>query len=498
MTTTTREILTARNPATEEVLGQLARTPPATLAAIVARARDAQRPWAETTWRARRAVLEQCWHVLAGEADDWAAAIEAEVGKPRGEALAVDVLPTLDALRWTVRHGEGVLADRRLGRGWQAWVGIPPARIRLRPFGVVGMIGTWNYPLLLNAPPILQALFAGNAVVWKPSEHAMLAGLRLQQSLERAAVPNGLVTTVLGGPEVGAALVESAIDKGMFTGGIAGGRNVLGTLGLRGVPALAELSGFDPAIILADAPRETTVRALTWGAFVGSGQTCVAVKRIYVVGDATPWAEALAAAARELRLGNPAAGAVDLGAMISESARSRFHSTIQATIDAGARRLAGGTLLPGPGWFYPPTVLQADTPAPEEVLAGAFGPVVLVRRVASVEAAVDAANAGPFGLAASVWGRDLVAARAVARRLHAGMVAVNEAVTPAAHAAAPFGGIKASGFGRTRGALGLREFTQPQTLHVRRPGGFRPQLFPYTGRLERLLTLYRRLFHPPA
>jgi acyl-CoA reductase-like NAD-dependent aldehyde dehydrogenase len=124
--------------------------------------------------------------------------------------------------------------------------------------------------------------------------------------------------------------------------------------------------------------------------------------------------------------------------------------------------------------------------------------VVLVRGVSNPDAAVAAANAGPFGLSASVWGRDLAAARAVARRLEAGMVAVNEAVTPSAHAAAPFGGVKASGFGRTRGAEGLREFTQPQTLHVRRPGGFRPQLFPYSGRVERLLALYRRLFHPRA
>ena len=150
------------------------------------------------------------------------------------------------------------------------------------------MIGTWNYPLLLNAPPIVQALAAGNAVVWKPSELAVLAGLRLQQSFERAGVPEGLVTTVFGGPEVGAALVEAAIDKGMFTGGVENGRRVLGALALRGVPALAELSGFDAAIVLADAPRESTVRALTWGAFVGSGQTCVAVKRVYVVGDAAP------------------------------------------------------------------------------------------------------------------------------------------------------------------------------------------------------------------
>jgi acyl-CoA reductase-like NAD-dependent aldehyde dehydrogenase len=498
MATTTAEALIARSPATGEVLGEVARTPTEALGSIVARARVAQRRWGETRWMERRALLERFWRVLAVGADAWASAIEAEVGKPRGEAMAVDVIPALDALRWTIRHGGGVLAERRLARSWQFWLSIPPARLRYRPVGVVGMIGTWNYPLLLNAPAIAQALAAGNALVWKPSELAALAGLRLQQDLERAGVPEGLVTAVFGGPELGSALVESEIDKGMFTGGIENGRSVLTALARRGIPALAELAGFDPAIVLADAPREATVRALTWGAFVGSGQTCVAVKRIYVVGDPSPWAEALADRARHLRLGDPAAGGVDLGPLISESARARFHRTIEATIAAGARLLTGGTPSPGRGWFYPPTVLQADTPEPEAALAGAFGPVVLLRGVPSPDAAVEAANASPFGLSASVWGRDLRAAGALARRLEAGMVAINEAVTPSAHAAAPFGGIKASGFGRTRGAPGLREFTQPQTLHVRRPGGFRPHLFPYSGRIERLLAPYRRLFHPHA
>ncbi|MEA2632298.1 MAG: hypothetical protein QOE66_2517, partial [Chloroflexota bacterium] len=455
MTLTSEDVLIARNPATEEVLGEVARTPPEALAAILVHARAAQRRWGETPWRERRSVLVRFWRELSLEADAWAGAIEAEVGKPRGEALAGDVLATLDSLRWTVRHGGRVLADRRLGPGWQLWLLIPPARLRLRPLGVVGMIGTWNYPLLMNAPSIAQALAAGNAVVWKPSELAPLAGLRLQRCLGRAGFPEGLVTAVFGGPEVGAALVEAGIDKGVFTGGIENGRRVLGALARQGVPALAEFSGYDPAIVLPDAPREATVNALTWGAFVGSGQTCVAVKRVYVVGDAAPWAEALATAARRLRVGNPAEGPVDLGPLISESARARFHQAIEATIGAGAQLLAGGASRPGPGWFYPPTVLLADSPGPEASLAGAFGPVVLVRGVASPDAAVEAANASPFGLSASVWGRDLHAARALARRLEAGMVAINEAVTQSAHAAAPFGGIKASGFGRTRGALGL-------------------------------------------
>jgi len=152
--------------------------------------------------------------------------------------------------------------------------------------------------------------------------------------------------------------------------------------------------------------------------------------------------------------------------------------------------------LPGPGWFYPPTVLEAATAGPEEVLAGAFGPVVLVRAVPTIEAAIEAANASRFALAASVWGRDLRQARAVARQLEAGMVSINDAVTPGAHAAAPFGGIKDSGFGRTRGALGLLEFAQPRTMQFRSAGGLRPHLFPYRERQEWLLALYRWIVHP--
>ena len=239
--------------------------------------------------------------------------------------------------------------ERRAHRsGLAALMLMPAGRLRWGPVGVVGMIGTWNYPLFLNAPPIAQALAAGNAVVWKPSELAIGTGQEIQKSLEEAGVPSGLVTAVFGGAEVGQALVQADLDKGMFTGGIASGRRVLAALGAQGVPAVAELSGFDPAIILPDAPRESTVRALTWAAFVGCGQTCVAVKRIYVVGDPQPWSEAFAAAARALKVGDPSRDDTDLGPMITEAARDRFDETIKAAVQAGARVLAGGTRSPGP------------------------------------------------------------------------------------------------------------------------------------------------------
>ena len=489
--------LVARNPATGAAIDRVPRTRPEDVGSVVASAWTAQRRWAETSHAERRAVLTRWWGRLSRDAPGWGHAIRAEIGKPPAEAVG-EVLTTLDAVRWTVQNAARALADERIGPGWQRFMLIPPGRMRWMPLGVVGMIGTWNYPLYLNAPAIAQAVAAGNAVVWKPSELAPGLGLRLQQSLEGVGLPPGLVQAVHGGAEVGRALVESPISKGMFTGGVEAGRSVMAALAGRGVPGLAELSGFDAALVRADAPLASTARALTWGAFVGAGQTCVAVKRVYVVGDAGPWAEALAAGAQALRVGDPGAGEVDVGPMISQSARDRFHATIERAVAAGGQRLAGGEFAPGPGWFYRPTVIRAEDDGPERALAGCFGPVVVVRGVSSDDEAVAAANAGAFGLSASVWSRDRRQATKLARRLEAGTVAVNDAVTPTAHAAAPFGGMKASGFGRTGGVVGLREFAQPQVLHGKGPGGFRPQLYPYSDRMAGVMDLYRRWFHPAA
>ncbi len=488
------EFLKSRNPANGQELGQVAATSPAEVRSIVDRAAHAQVVWAALSWKARQNVLKRWWAILARDADAWADAIRDEVGKPTIEGMA-EVVSSLDAIRWTIRNAGKALADQPIGRGWQRALLIPPARLHWAPFGVIGIIGTWNYPVLLNAPAIAQSLASGNAVVWKPSELAIGVGRKLQDSIEEAGLPEGLVTAVFGGPEVGQSLIHSAINKAIFTGGVASGRAVLAELGSRGIAAIAELSGFDSAIILPDAPLESTTAALTWASFVGAGQTCVAVKRAYVVGNPLPWAEALAVRARKLRVGDPST-AVDVGPMISESAVARFHATIERAIGAGAAVLTGGHPIAGPGSFYAPTVLLATTSEVEQVLAGCFGPVVVVRGVETAEAAIEAANASEFGLSASVWGRDLRQARSVALRLEVGTVAINEAVTTSAHAAAPFGGGKSSGFGRIRGVAGLRELAQPRVIHTRKPGGFRPHLFPYTPLMTKIFAGYRRIFHP--
>jgi acyl-CoA reductase-like NAD-dependent aldehyde dehydrogenase len=483
------------NPATGALIGHVVETSPADVDQAVGRSRAAQADWERTPWPTRKIALTRLYSLISADADLWADAIVAEVGKPRGEALG-EILTTLDAIRWTLKNAGRVLADRTIGPGWQRLMLISAARLRWRPRGVVGVVGTWNYPLFLNAPAIVQALAAGNGVAWKPSENAALCGQRLQAAFDACGLPAGLVSVVQGGGEVGRALAGSDVDLGMFTGGLAAGRSALGSWGSRGVPTLAELSGFDPAIVLPDAKIGEAAGPLTWGAFVGSGQTCVSVKRLYIIGDPGPWAAEIARRADALRVGDPGSNEVDLGPLISDQARQKFDETVARAVQFGGHLLTSTSHSCQTSCFARPAVILATTDAPERQLEGVFGPAVVVRGVADEDEAVAAANSSGFALGASVWGRDKGRLRAVADRLDAGMVSLNDAVTASAHAAAPFGGVKSSGHGRIKGELGLLEFVTSQVVHAHSPGGFRPQTFPYRARLQRLMHVYRRLFHP--
>jgi len=494
-------VLIATNPATGEELGRVTATTPQAVREQVEAARRVQRAdWSTRSWEERRAVLQRWKQVVARHADELAEVVRNEIGKPAVEAMGGEVVPTLDALRWTIRNAGRILKSRMVGPGPQRFLLMPSARIERRPVGVVAAIGAWNYPILLNAPVVAHALAAGNAVVWKPSEHSALCGDLLQRTLDAAGFPEGLVSIVQGGPETGEALIQSSIDFCIFTGGWKNGHKLLETLGGRGIRAVAELSGFDAAIVLPDVDRTAAVRALVWSAFINAGQTCAAMKRLYVVGseaEARALAEAIAQAARSLRIGDPGHAEVDLGPMINQRARDRFHEQVQAAVAAGAECLTGGSPIEGPGFFYPPTVLLSEETnhEPEHALEGAFGPVLIVRPRADADRAASAVNSSRYGLTASVWSRDRHEARRIAERLEVGAVGINEGVTFFAHAGAPIGGVRASGHGRVHGAEGLLEFTRTRSVFERRHRSWRPQAFPAHPQLVRMLAAYRRFVH---
>ena len=331
------------------------------------------------------------------------------------------------------------------------------------PLGVVGAITPWNYPFGIPFSVVASAAVAGNGVVLKPSELTPLTAAWVPRVLEEAGVPVGLIQVVNGDAAVGEALVADAgIAKVFFTGSVAVGRRVAAAAGGRGCPVVLELGGRDPLLVFADADLERAVDGALFASFVNAGQACASAERIYVERSVyDEFARRLDERARELRLGE------EVGPLISE--RQRDHVEELADLRRPERD----------GWFLEPVVVRG--PLPDREL---FGPAVSVEPFDGEDEAVRRANDSEFGLAASVWTRDLAKARRVARRIEAGTVWVNDFGYTFATGQAAWGGVKSSGFGRTSSKHGLYECVNVKYVDADR-GRLRPAWwFPYDAETE--------------
>ncbi len=465
MATAAASELVSVNPATLEQVGSVRRTDPDELPTLVSAAVQAQRGWSELGWRARAEVLRRAGAVVRERADELVELVHAETGKPRTEALTQDLYPAVDHAYWLAANAERVLRDERI-RFSQLHLRTKKAWLVHEPLGVVAAITPWNIPFGIAFTQAATALAAGNAVVLKPSELTPLCGERVREVLEAAGAPRGVVQVAQGDGPVGEALVaDEGVAKVLFTGSVAVGRRVAAAAGARGCPVVLELGGRDPLVVFADADLERAVEGALFASFLNAGQACVSVERIYVerpVHDA--FLARLRARAGELRPVD------EVGPLISERRRDEVES------------LAGAPRIDGSGWFLAPTV--RTEPLPDVEL---FGPAVTVEAFEGEDEAVRLANGSAFGLAASVWTRDLERARRVSRRIDAGMVWVNDFGYSFTTAAATWGGVKASGFGRSTGKYGLLECSRVKLVDED-AGRLRPAWwYPYEPRTEAAL-----------
>lgn len=450
--------LAAIDPATGTAFAETPVTPVEQVAEVVRRARAAQPGWAAHPVAERARLLRRFQGLLFERRQEVAELISRENGKPVAEALLTEIAVTLDLARYYLQHGPRLLRPRRVRhgnialwgrRGWVHW----------EPLGVVGIISPWNYPLMLPFGELLPALLAGNAVILKPSEFTVRTALLGTALLEEAGLAPELCPVLVGGGEVGRALVEAGTDKIFFTGSGATGRKVAVAAAERFLPVNLELGGSDPCIVLADADLDRAVSGAIWARFSNGGQTCVAVKRVIVeqpVYDS--FLERLLRQVAELRVGHGREPGTDVGPLIRESQVRELERQLAATVARGARVRAGGRRLPalGPTFFEPTVVTDLPLDAPlwrEEV----FGPVLPVVAARDVEEAIRIANDSRFGLSASIWTGDRARGVRLARRIHAGAVLVNDATTHVGAAETPHGGEKESGLGRSHGEWGLYE-----------------------------------------
>ena len=459
--------LIAHDPATGEEIGSAPLTMPEDVARAVGRARGAQSAWARASFRERGRVIMKARRIVLKELEEIALLITRETGKPVSEAIAMEIVPTLDLMHYFARHTGSLLRRERIGLGLYGWMGRSSYTV-CKPLGVVGIISPWNFPWATPLDEVVMALMAGNAVVIKPSELTPLTGLKIKDVFARAGMAEGLLQVVTGDGSTGAALVGAGVDKIMFTGSVATGKRVAEAAAKYLTPVVLELGGKDPMVVLDDANIENAARGAVWGAFANSGQCCAAVERCYVHESiAAQFIKAVVDETKRLRQGDPTTKNSDIGAMTSERQLRIVERHVYEATARGAVALTGGKRVPNaPGPFFEPTVLTNVNHDMDVMREETFGPVLPIMTFKTDDEAVRLANDSVYGLTASVWTRDIARGKRLAERIDAGTVTVNEVLYTHAIAQTPWGGVKQSGFGRTHGRAGLMELVNRQHIHV--------------------------------
>ncbi|MCC3765831.1 NADP-dependent succinic semialdehyde dehydrogenase [Glycomyces sp. TRM65418] len=427
----------------------------------IARAQDAFKALKDTTFAERAQWLRRAAEILEGEVDETARMLVVEMGKPIGQAEA-EVRKSAKGLRFYADHAESFLADEPLDD--PAAVGASRAWTRYEPLGVVLAVMPWNFPVWQALRFAAPALAAGNTGLLKHASNVPQTALYLDGLFERAGFPPGAFQALLiGSREVKAVIEDARVKAVTLTGSEPAGSSVAATAGAAIKKSVLELGGSDPFIVLPsadlDAAVETAVRART----INNGQSCIAGKRFIVHTDVyDEFSRRFTEATAALVVGDPLDPKTEVGPLATEAGRDELAELVDDAVAKGARVLTGGGALDRPGWFYAPTVLADLSDDAAIVQEETFGPVAALYRAEDAADAARIANQTRFGLSSAVWTNDADEQEWFIRNLDAGAVFVNGMTV--SFPELPFGGVKASGYGRELAAAGIREFTNLKTV----------------------------------
>jgi acyl-CoA reductase-like NAD-dependent aldehyde dehydrogenase len=474
------------SPATREPVGEIVVTTPDEVTAAIARARAAQPAWAARPVKERAAILRRAVDVLISHQDEIVKTVQDETGKPRVEALAVEILPTCDFVNYWCRRAAKDLADQRVSlHGY-----LKPFKklvLHYQPLGVVGVITPWNGPFVLSMNPVVQALLAGNAVALKPSEVTPHSGGWAAKVLHEAGVPEDVLQLLHGDGETGAALVNADIDKISFTGSVATGKKVAAACAERLIPCTLELGGKDAMIVCADADLERAAGGAVNLSMFNAGQVCIGVERIYVVESiADAFIKLVQEKATAVTYG-PGAGK-DVGPLFWDRQLDIVSRHVEDAKAKGATILVGGEADTDQGIFFQPTVVVDVTHDMDLMTEETFGPVVAIMRVRDEAEAVRLANDSKYGLSGSVFTKDKAKAVRIGKQMRTGSVCQNDASVIYGVPEGPFGGRKDSGLGQVNGTFAIRGFTHTQPILLDRWGMKKESIwYPYTDKTVKTL-----------
>lgn len=457
-------------PLTGRPLAQIPLSTPEDVRTAVDGARAAQPDWAALPVQARGHIMLRFHDLLLAHQQEMLDLIQLESGKARLHAFE-ELVDACQVSRYYARTAARHLRPRR-------HTGVVPGLTQVtelrHPKGVVGIVAPWNYPLSMGITDVIPALMAGNTVVVRPDTQTSLTLLYCAELLRRAGLPQRVMQVVLGRGGVIGSAIFAAVDYVGFTGSTATGRTVAEAAARRLVSSSLELGGKNPLYVAADADLDRAAEGAVRACFASAGQLCVSIERLILhEAIAQDFLARFLPRVAALRLGAQLTYDADMGSLVSADQLETVQRHVEDARAQGATVLAGGKHRPDVGpWFYEPTVLDGVTADMAVCREETFGPVVSIYRVDSDDAAVRLANDTPYGLNASVWTRDLARGRALAARIEAGTVNVNEGYAAAyASTAAPMGGRKDSGWGRRHGAEGIRKYTEAQTVAVQRLTG---------------------------
>jgi acyl-CoA reductase-like NAD-dependent aldehyde dehydrogenase len=451
-----------REPANGNPLGAVESATPDTVEASVARARGAQRDWANLSSLSRAQYLLRWRSLVVERGSELATQLSRENGKPYHEALMHEVVALAEALDFIAEQAPVL---QREHPSTPRWFKHRAHRVLRRPRGVVAILSPFNFPLLIPGADCAAALAMGCAAVLKPSPVCPLSAEHLVNLAHRAGIPEDVLQIVHGGADVGRALIESSVQEVVFTGSVENGRQVARECGSRLIACTLELGGNCPMLVLDDADIERTARAAAFGAFTNSGQSCLAVGRMLVPRRLMdPLFECLGRIVERLRQGDPASRDVDLGALSTrvQVERSRYH--VEQAKRSGARSFSSRTVAPSQGNFFPPTLLAGCSADCAAVVEETFGPVLPMVAYDDQDEAVRLLNRGPFGLTAYVFGTDLERARQVAESLDFGHVVVDQVLLTYVCPELPLAGLRDSGLGVVHGTDGLLAHTTASVI----------------------------------
>lgn len=446
-------LIRSYNPNTNEKIGEVPKTKPEDVLSIVKKARSAQKHLSNFPLKERLKFILKLKELIYNNRDEIATLITQENGKPIFESYVTEIIPTLSVASYYLKkspkflkpHKERIKLPVMIHK--KSW-------IEYEPYGVVGIISPWNYPLFLPMGQIIPALIAGNAVIFKPSEWTSLVGEKIDELINSTGIPEGVFNTIYGEADVGEALVKSPVDKLFFTGSTAVGKIIAKYAAEKLLPVSLELGGKDPAIVLEDADLDRTIQGILWGSLMNAGQTCVSIERIYV--DEKIFDSFISKMIDNLKNMKSFSESIyyDYSNIKLTKQVQIIKDQIEDALNKGAKILYGGKIE---GNFVQPTLLIDVNHSMKIMQEETFGPIIPVMKFNTIDEAIDLANDSNYGLSASVWTKNIKLGIQIAKRIKSGSVLINDSISYFGAGEAIVGGIKMSGNGRVHSRSGLME-----------------------------------------